>query len=131
MKYSRKREAIYTAIASTNTHPSAEWVYLKLKPEIPDLSLGTVYRNIALFRENGDISYIATVNGQDRYDANNEPHIHFICTECNAVIDVETGGRLRVEGEVPGLKGAKADRVQITYYGQCPVCSHGADAPKN
>ena len=46
-KKSRKRDAILACVCSTDTHPTAEWVYTQLKPDIPDLSLGTVYRNLA------------------------------------------------------------------------------------
>ena len=49
-KKSRKRDAILACVCSTDTHPTAEWVYTQLKPDIPDLSLGTVYRNLAMFR---------------------------------------------------------------------------------
>ena len=52
-RYSKKREAILEAMRSTLEHPSAEWIYAKLKPEFPDLSLGTVYRNLAFFRAVG------------------------------------------------------------------------------
>ena len=52
-KKSRKRDAILACVCSTDTHPTAEWVYTQLKPDIPDLSLGTVYRNLAMFRREG------------------------------------------------------------------------------
>ena len=51
IRYSKKREAILNAIQSTKCHPSADWVYQTLKPEHPDLSLGTVYRNLEFFRQ--------------------------------------------------------------------------------
>mgnify|MGYP000075579427 FL=1 len=72
--FSSKRNAIYNAVCGTDTHPSARWVYDKLKPEIPDLSLGTVYRNIALFKDEGKVSVICNVNGEERIDGNTEPH---------------------------------------------------------
>ena len=87
-KHSRKRDAILDCIRRTKCHPSAEWVYQQLKPEIPDLSLGTVYRNIAMFKEVGVIQSIGVVNGLERYDFNAEPHTHFICTCCGQVTDL-------------------------------------------
>lgn len=86
--FSKKREAIFRSICSTDTHPTAEWVYNQLKPEFPDLSLGTVYRNISMFKERGMVISVGTVNGQERFDGNVKPHPHFICTKCGAVIDV-------------------------------------------
>ena len=89
-KHSKKRDAILECICSTKSHPSAEWVYQQLKPEIPDLSLGTVYRNLAMFRTEGTIQSLGTVNGMERYDGTIEPHTHFICTNCGQVLDLET-----------------------------------------
>ena len=68
-RHSRKRDAILQCIKESREHPSAEWIYTQLKPEHPDLSLGTVYRNLALFRESGEVVSVATVNGVERLDA--------------------------------------------------------------
>ena len=67
--FSLKRNAIYQVLCETDAHPSARWVYDQLKPDIPDLSLGTVYRNIALFKNEGTVRVICNVNGEERYDA--------------------------------------------------------------
>ena len=92
--FSSKRNAIYNAVCGTDTHPSARWVYDKLKPEIPDLSLGTVYRNIALFKDEGKVSVICNVNGEERIDGNTEPHPHFVCNFLlrEVVLQVEGAG---------------------------------------
>ena len=60
-KHFRKRDAILTCLKETTVHPSAEWIYAQLKPSIPDLSLGTVYRNLAAFKTEG---VIASVDGR-------------------------------------------------------------------
>lgn len=86
--FSRKREAVLRAVRSTTTHPTAEWVYQTLKPEYPDLSLGTVYRNLAQFKEDGVIISVGIVNGQERFDGNVQPHTHFVCSQCGAVLDI-------------------------------------------
>ena len=72
-RYSPKRDAILRCLRSTSCHPSAEWVYSQLKPEIPDLSLATVYRNLARFRAEGEVQVIGCVDGEDRYDGNTAP----------------------------------------------------------
>ena len=69
-RHSPKREAILECLRSTTCHPSAEWVYAQLKPRIPDLSLATVYRNLARFRAEGTVQVIGCVDGEDRYDGN-------------------------------------------------------------
>ena len=88
-KRSKKREAILECVRSTATHTTADWVYAQLKPQIPDLSLGTVYRNLAMFKQEGLVATVGVVDGMERFDRNCAPHPHFICTHCNAVIDVE------------------------------------------
>ena len=60
--FSSKRNAIYNVLLNTDTHPSARWVYEQLKPDFPDLSLGTVYRNISLFKNEGTIISVCNVN---------------------------------------------------------------------
>ena len=122
MKYSRKREAIYQAITATTSHPNADWVYATLKPDYPDLSLATVYRNIALFREQGRVALIATVNGQERFDGNVAPHAHFICSRCGCVLDIDAP-KIQAN-ELPGAPGARIDSWQIHCYGLCGPCCH-------
>ena len=87
-RHSPKREAILQCLRSTTCHPSAEWVYSQLKPRIPDLSLATVYRNLARFRAEGAVQVIGCVDGEDRYDGDTAPHGHFVCRTCGAVIDL-------------------------------------------
>lgn len=88
-KHSKKRDAILECVRSTETHPTAEWVYAQLKPQIPDLSLGTVYRNLAAFKQEGIISSVGVVDGMERFEPRTSPHAHFICTHCSAVIDID------------------------------------------
>ena len=119
-RHSKKREAIWQALSNCKEHPSAEQIYAKLKPDYPDLSLGTVYRNLALFREEGDIISVATVAGQERFDAYTVPHAHFICQNCNAVLDVETPIAADAFANIP-LPGA-AREFSLTFYGVCENC---------
>ena len=117
-KYSRKREAMLKLINSTTTHPSADWVFQGLREEYPDISLGTVYRNLVLFKEEGSIISIGNVNGQERFDGNVQPHGHFICYQCHAVIDIDSPAKLSVP-----INKHKVERIDITAYGTCYACS--------
>lgn len=123
IRYSKKREAILKAIQSTDCHPSAEWVYQTLKATHPDLSLGTVYRNLVFFQKRGDIKSIGVVNGQERFDRLVAPHSHFICSRCGAVIDLYglpvDGGLDRTVSEQ--YKFA-VERHELTFYGICQQC---------
>lgn len=88
-RHSKKREAILDCVRNTDSHPTAEWVYTQLKPQFPDLSLGTVYRNLAAFKEDGTIASLGVIGGMERFDRELAPHAHFRCQKCGRIIDVE------------------------------------------
>ena len=120
-KQFRKRNAILTCLQGTDTHPSADMVHEMLRPEQPDISLATVYRNLSLFKSQGLITSVATVHGTERFDANTQPHVHFICSSCDAVIDLH-------QIEVPLALGEKCtdcriDSCQLTFTGLCSKCN--------
>lgn len=123
--FSAKREAIYDVIASTDTHPTAEWVYEQLKPKLPDLSLGTVYRNLSVFKEMGLAKSIGVINGQERFDANMTQHSHFICQKCFRIIDIP-GGNNFIDKNMYALVerecGVKIETHGINFYGLCDKC---------
>ena len=121
-RYSRKREAILTAIRSTDIHPSADWVYQALRPVYPDLSLGTVYRNLARFKQEGLVVSVGTVNGQERCDATVSPHTHLICQDCGAVLDLPQLDLRKETEQIAGQYGVKIDRHDLIFYGLCPRC---------
>ena len=89
LKYSRQREAIKNFLMSRTDHPTADTVYSCLREEYPNISLGTVYRNLALLADLGEISKISTGSGADHYDGNVQHHQHFICTHCHQVYDIQ------------------------------------------
>ena len=123
-KHSYKRDAILDCLRSTTCHPTAEWVYARLKPSIPDLSLGTVYRNLAIFKNAGEILSVGTVDGQERYDGNVKPHDHFVCTRCGAVIDVQTPPLPdEVLASVRAQLGAQVSSYGLTFTGVCENCN--------
>ena len=120
--YSKKREAILAKIRSVTSHPTAEWVHRELKDDFPDLSLGTVYRNIGLFKEEGEIISVGTVGGQERFDGNPVPHGHFVCQTCRAVLDFDGADKHPDVVEVLNRMGCRVDRVDVLAYGLCDAC---------
>ena len=116
-KNSKKRQVILEALAATTAHPTAQELYQQLKPDYPDLSLGTVYRNLSLFAEEGDAMSVGVFRGQERFDARTEPHAHLHCVQCGRVIDAARragGAAVRPRPERDGRKGA---RVQHHVHG--------------
>ena len=122
-KHFRKRDAILTCLRQTKVHPSADWVYAQLKPEIPDLSLGTVYRNLSLFKEQGLINSLGTVKGVERFDGDIHSHVHFICTACHKVLDLS---QIQVPEELNTAagraSGGQVESCQLTFRGRCGSC---------
>lgn len=124
--FSVKREAIYKTLASAKCHPTAEWVYQQLKPTIPDLSIGTVYRNLTVFKEQGIAKCVAVVNGHERFDADMSPHPHFICNKCFRVLDVPNGRNFADKSTYEYVEeecGVIVNTHNVTFYGICRTCA--------
>lgn len=121
-KQFRKRNAILSCLRASKAHPSAEALYRMLQQEQPDISLATVYRNLALFKSQGLISSVATVNGVERFDGNTEPHVHFVCTGCGAVQDLDQVEQPDYSGYAKRL-GCRITETQLTLIGLCRDCS--------
>jgi len=122
LKYSRQREAIKDFLVSRTDHPTADTVYTNIRQEFPNISLGTVYRNLSLLADIGEILKLSTGEGGDRFDGNPAPHYHFVCKECNSVIDLDVRNldhinelaNVNFDGQIEG---------HVTYfYGKCGNC---------
>lgn len=123
-RHSIKREAILECLRGTVSHPSAEWIYTRLKPQFPDISLGTVYRNLSRFKEAGLIRSVGVVRGQERFDGNPEPHTHVICHACGSVIDLsEIGIAPELTERAAALSGYEIDQSTLTFGGFCAACA--------
>ena len=122
-KQFRKRNAILTCLRQTCTHPSAEDVHRMLQAEHPDISLATVYRNLSLFKKQGVIQSLGTVNGIERFDANTEPHVHFVCTGCDAVMDLpQIPVPMSLGAPAESSTGCRIEGCQLTFTGKCGAC---------
>lgn len=124
-KHFKKRDTILSYLRNTNAHPSAEQIFRDLKGELPDLAMGTVYRNLTLFKEQGLVSSVATVRGVERFDANTQPHVHFICNQCDAVIDLH---QMQVPDSLRSAAcaccGGEIADYQLTFTGLCRECTN-------
>ncbi len=122
-KQFRKRSAILECLRSTHAHPSAEMLHQMLQEEHPDISLATVYRNLALFKNQGVIQSLGTVGGIERFDANIEPHVHFICTNCSAVMDLpQITVPQQLQATVESATGGRVAECQLSFTGTCQSC---------
>ena len=118
--------AILSALQETTVHPTADWVYAKLKPRYPNLSLGTVYRNLKKFCETGKAVSVGVINGQEHFDGRVEPHAHFVCKRCGAVLDVpEEFFKPQELAELSDRFHLKLENARVSFEGVCPQCEEG------
>ena len=119
-RFSHQREQIYEAVCATDTHPTAEMVYERLKPEMPRLSLGTVYRNLRQMAAEGRL--VELEGPVARFDADLSPHAHFRCQRCGAVSDVAIPYDAALDALAAG-DGRIVRGHSLCFYGICPACT--------
>ena len=88
MNYSKQRELILETLKENVVHPSADYIYGKLKDKLPNISLATVYRNLNQLAENGTILKIEGLENSDHFDHNTHEHHHFLCEKCGRIFDI-------------------------------------------
>ncbi len=122
IKRSKQRDAIIDFLSSRTDHPTADIVYVNIRKQFPNISLGTVYRNLSLLAQLGEIQKISTGTGADRFDWNTTPHYHFICTDCGSVIDLEVDA-LNIIKDISSISFDGQIEGHVAYfYGKCPEC---------
>ena len=122
-KQFRKRNAILECLRNTHAHPSAEALFQMLQKEHPDISLATVYRNLTLFKQQGMIQSLGTVNGIERFDGNTQPHVHFICGSCDSVLDLpEVDPPESLRSAAAKATGGEVSGCQLIFTGTCQDC---------
>mgnify|MGYP002510136986 CR=1 FL=1 len=87
-KRSIQRETLLNILRGTNTHPTADWLYQEARKVLPNISLGTVYRNLAMMSECGHILKLDFGTDSDHFDGDISPHYHFFCKQCGKIIDL-------------------------------------------
>lgn len=123
VKYSRQREVLLDVLKNTKCHPNADWIYEKVRKEIPNISLGTVYRNLALLHSAGMIQKIDVGGGSDRFDADISPHAHFICTSCGDVIDIYTDYLECLKPDIERKNNFSVCDCSVIFRGICSECA--------
>ena len=122
LKHSKQREMIKDFLMSRHDHPTADVVYMNVRQLNPNISLGTVYRNLTLLADIGEIQRLRLGDGVDHFDADTSPHYHFVCSDCGSVIDLPMGN-------IDGITDIAAQDFDgnitghVTYfYGSCGHC---------
>ena len=121
-RYSRQRERILEVLSSTGSHPTATWLYDKLKPEFPRLSLGTVYRNLAILIDLGLARKIDAGSTFDRFEAKTTPHYHLICRKCGKIVDYEERFFTEINEVIRHSTDFDIEGHRIDFFGTCHTC---------
>lgn len=121
-RITRQRKAIFSALQGDTSHPTAEEVYQKVKGQLPQISLATVYRNLKLLVAEGLILELTTPDGPSRYDFQTHDHYHFVCDQCDRVEDVEIPVQAHLNRELTS-QGYLVRSHETVFQGLCRVCS--------
>ncbi|MCL2811754.1 MAG: transcriptional repressor [Clostridia bacterium] len=126
VRFSRQREAILLALRARWDHPTAETLYHVLRETHPNISLGTIYRNLALLEQMGEITRLPGQDSPDRFDGNTTAHDHLHCRACSAMDDLPDMGAivdLAVAQEMAARQRVAVEGYRIVFEGLCKACA--------
>jgi len=116
-RVTKQRQAILDYLESVYSHPTAEIIYKNVKKEVPNISLGTIYRNLDYLHSHGYVLEISSKDKKSHYDAHTHGHDHFICESCNTILDLKSKGSKKSKCELGKINS------NINYYfGICNKC---------
>ncbi len=122
VRKSKQRDRILEYLRGTGVHPTAQKIYEDILPEFPSLSLGTVYRNLAILEEQGQVRKLQYGSTFDRYDAETDSHYHFICKRCGGIYDLPVDEKLDIERIVARSVEHRIEDHEVDFYGICSRC---------
>lgn len=122
IKYSRQREAIKIFLSGRSDHPTADTIYMAIREEYPNISLGTVYRNLSFLADRGEILKFSCEGKVDRFDGNVDPHYHFCCKRCGAISDLKMPKQTEINQIAAEYFDGRIEGHQLVFYGQCADC---------
>ena len=123
-KRSKQRDAILDAVLSTKSHPSASWVYSQVRNVIPNISLGTVYRNLSMLAESNMIKRMDIGLAEEHFDGNTNLHYHVVCNDCGRISDIESGPMTFINDMAKENFNGDIYGHSIVFYGRCKECKN-------
>lgn len=122
LRTTRQRRIILEELRKLRSHPSADEVYDVVRKRLPRISLGTVYRNLEILSELGEIQKLELSGTLKRFDWNTSKHYHIRCINCDRVDDAPIGFMKNVEDSLNGATDYKIMDHRLEFLGLCPVC---------
>ncbi|MDK2887460.1 MAG: Fur family transcriptional regulator, peroxide stress response regulator [Thermoanaerobacter sp.] len=121
-RMTKQKKLILEILRNTNTHPTADWIYEQARKQIPDISLGTIYRNLNNLKQAGEIMELNYGSTFSRFDGNPQNHYHFVCDGCGRIFDLDLPLMNNLEEKVSSLTGMQVTRHRLEFYGYCREC---------
>ncbi len=122
IRMTKQKKIILDILRNTKCHPTADWIYQEARKKISDISLGTVYRNLRLLKEQGEILELNYGSTFSRYDGNSNNHYHFVCQRCGKVYDIDIDTIDYLENEVSNKLDVTVMNHRLEFYGLCKDC---------
>ncbi len=119
---SKQRTAILEVLQQTDTHPTADWVYQQVSQRIPNISLGTVYRNLSRLATAGVIQRMAIGDGNDHFDYTVTPHDHFYCEKCGRLYDLPLPYDSTLDRQAAASSCGEIRWHRLVFHGVCQRC---------
>lgn len=117
----KQRRIVYETVKNTYSHPTADWIFEQVRDALPKVSLGTVYRNLGVLKEEGLVREIYGNDRRAHYDADTSPHAHFMCSSCDEIIDVR--GVQPIDWRTfKDLVGCSVSEQNVVFGGLCAHC---------
>ncbi len=128
-RITRQRKVILEELRKVTSHPTADEIYQMVKKRLPNISLGTVYRNLEVLSESGEIQKIDVDKNRLRYDGNPEEHYHIKCIKCGRVDDLHDLPDLKIEKKTSTATNWEISGHRLDFFGICPACLKAARKP--
>jgi len=120
---SKQRDRIMEVLRETKSHPTVKWVFNQVRRQFPNLSLGTVYRNLGILVKQGLVRRLDFGSSHDKFEAAVLPHHHFVCKSCGRVSDLDLPIGRSLTKKLQKQIGLAITRLEIRLYGVCEKCS--------
>lgn len=118
-----QRVVIYSILTQLHNHPTAEEIFARVKETFPDISIDTVYRTLGIFSKMGIIDVVEGYGEAKRYDTNVEPHHHFRCKRCNAIIDFQDRSYDKLHAPAVIRRKHRVTNIKVVVEGLCDKCA--------
>ncbi len=121
-----QRKVVLEELRRLHSHPSADEIYEVVRKRIPRISLGTVYRNLEILTELGEIQKLELAGTMNRFDWDANKHYHIRCVECGKIENAPLAPLNQIEDELYGSTVFDIIGHRLEFVGLCPACSKKA-----